>query len=104
MFSADDHHFMLGAYGNDLSKMVVKLNGTILDPSYSGGTSFEFDLKNGDRLEVLLKGDTAGIEAIEAVKQGKAVVYRLDGKRIEGTQLPNGVYIINGKKVIVNKR
>jgi hypothetical protein len=55
-------------------------------------------------LEVLLKGDTAGIDAIEAVKQGKAVVYRLDGKRIEGTQLPNGVYIINGKKVIVNKR
>ena len=104
MFSADDHHFMLGAYGNDLSKMVVKLNETILDPSYPGGTSFEFDLKNGDRLEVLLKGDTAGIDAIEAVKQGKAVVYRLDGKRIEGTQLPNGVYIINGKKVIVNKR
>lgn len=104
MFSADDHHFMLGAYGNDLSKMVVKLNGTILAPSYPGGTSFEFDLKNNDRLEVLLKGDTAGIDAIEAVKQGKAVVYRLDGKRIEGTQLPNGVYIINGKKVIVNKR
>lgn len=104
MFSADDHHFMLGAYGNDLSKMVVKLNGTKLNPTYPGGTSFEFDLKNGDRLEVLLKGETNGIEAIESVKQGKAVVYRLDGKRIEGTQLPNGVYIINGKKVIVNKR
>ena len=104
MFSADDHHFMLGAYGNDLSKMVVKLNGTKLNPPYPGGTSFEFDLNNGDRLEVLLKGETNGIEAIESVKQGKAVVYRLDGKRIEGTQLPNGVYIINGKKVIVNKR
>ena len=104
MFSADDHHFMLGAYGNDLSKMVVKLNGTKLNPSYPGGTSFEFDLKNNDRLDVLLKGETDGIEAIESVKQGKAVVYRLDGKRIEGTQLPNGVYIINGKKVIVNKR
>lgn len=104
MFSADDHHFMLAAYGNDMSKMVIKLNGTNLDPSYPGGTSFEFDLKNGDRLDVLLKGDTNGIDAIEAVKQGKAVVYRLDGKRIEGTQLPNGVYIINGKKVIVNKR
>ena len=104
MFSADDHHFMLGAYGNDLSKMVVKLNGTKLNPTYPGGTSFEFDLNNGDRLEVLLKGETNGIEAIESVKQGKAVVYRLDGKRIEDTQLPNGVYIINGKKVIVNKR
>ena len=104
MFSADDHHFMLGAYGNDLSKMVVKLNGTKLNPPYPGGTSFEFDLSNGDRLEVLLKGETNGIDAIESVKQGKAVVYRLDGKRIEGTQLPNGVYLINGKKVIVNKR
>ena len=104
MFSADDHHFMLGAYGNDLSKMVVKLNGTKLNPTYPGGTSFEFDLMNNDRLDVLLKGETDGIEAIESVKQGKAVVYRLDGKRIEGTQLPNGVYIINGKKVIVNKR
>ena len=104
MFSADDNHFMLVANGNDMSKMVIKLNGTNLNPSYPGGTSFEFDLKNNDRLDVLLKGDTNGIEAIESVKQGKAVVYRLDGKRIEGTQLPNGVYIINGKKVIVNKR
>lgn len=104
MFSADDNHFMLVANGNDMSKMVIKLNGTNLNPSYPGGTSFEFDLKNNDRLDVLLKGDTNGIEAIESVKQGKAVIYRLDGKRIEGTQLPNGVYIINGKKVIVNKR
>ncbi len=104
MFSADDNHFMLVANGNDMSKMVIKLNGTNLNPSYPGGTSFEFDLKNNDRLDVLLKGETNGIEAIESVKQGKAVVYRLDGKRIEGTQLPNGVYIINGKKVIVNKR
>ena len=103
MFSADDHHFMLGAYGNDLSKMVVKLNGTKLNPSYPGGTSFEFDLNNGDRLEVLLKGDTNGIDAIEAVKQGKAVVYRLDGTRVEGSQLPNGVYVINGKKIIIKK-
>ena len=39
MFSADDHHFMLAAYGNDMSKMVIKLNGTNLDPSYPGGTS-----------------------------------------------------------------
>ena len=103
MFSADDHHFMLGAYGNDLSKMVVKLNGMKLNPPYPGGTSFEFDLNNGDRLEVLLKGETNGIDAIEAVKQGKAVVYRLDGTRVEGSQLPNGVYVINGKKIIIKK-
>lgn len=104
MFSADDYHFMLGAYGNDMSKMVVKLNGTKLAPSYSGSSSYEFDLKNNDRLEVLLKGESNGIETMEAVKNGKATVYRLDGSRIEGTQMPNGVYVINGKKVIINKR
>lgn len=104
MFSADDHYFMLVASGNDMSKTVVKLNGNKVEPLYTGSTSFGFDLKNNDRLDVLFKGETNGIEAIESIKQGKAVVYRLDGKRIEGTQLPNGVYIINGKKVIVNKR
>lgn len=104
MFSADDHYFMLTANGNDMSKTVVKLNGNKVEPLYTGSTSFGFDLKNNDRLDVLFKGETNGIEAIESAKQGKAVVYRLDGKRIEGTQLPNGVYIINGKKVIVNKR
>lgn len=104
MFAADDHHFMLSAYGNDMSKMVVKLNGKQLSPTYPGGSSFEFDLKNNDRLEVLLKGETNGIEAVEQAKSGKAAIYRLDGTRVEGTQLPNGVYIINGKKVIINKR
>ncbi len=44
-----------------MSKMVVKLNGTKLDTPYSGVTSFEFDLKNNDSLEVLLKGETDGI-------------------------------------------
>lgn len=104
MFSADDNHFMLGAYGNDMSKMVVKLNGKKLDPVYPGGTSFEFDLRNNDRLDVLLKGETDGIDAVQQARNGKTVVYRLDGTRVEGTSLPDGMYIINGKKVIVNKR
>lgn len=104
MFSADDNHFMFGAYGNDLSRMVVKLNGKKLEPVYPGGTSFECDLQNNDRLDVLLKGETDGIEGVERAKNGKTVVYRLDGTRVEGTSLPDGVYIINGKKVIIKKR
>ena len=55
---------MFGAYGTDMSKMVVKLNGTALAPTYPGGSSFEFDLKDNDRLEILLKGGTNGIDSV----------------------------------------
>ncbi|QUB72223.1 hypothetical protein J4864_08875 [Prevotella multiformis] len=104
MFSADDHHFLLAAYGNDLGKMEVKLNGTKLAPSYPGGTSFEFDLKNNDRLEVFLKGAPTGIGTIGQARGGEAAVYRLDGTRVQGTGLSKGIYIINGKKTAINKR
>ena len=104
MFSADDHHFLLAAYGNDLGKMEVKLNGTKLAPSYPGGTSFEFDLKNNDRLEVFLKGAPTGIGTIGQACGGEAAVYRLDGTRVQGTGLSKGIYIINGKKTAINKR
>nr|WP_314697201.1 hypothetical protein [uncultured Prevotella sp.] len=104
LFSADDHHFMFTAYGNDMSRMVVKLNGDKIEPLYNGGSSFEFDLHNNDRLEVLLKGDTNGVKALETTRDRKVEIYRLDGRRIEGKELLNGVYIINGKKVLVNNR
>ena len=104
MFSTDDHHFLLAAYGNDLSRMEVKLNDTKLAPSYPGGTSFEFDLKNNDRLEVFLKGAPTGIGTIGQARGGEAAVYRLDGTRVQGTGLSKGIYIINGKKTAINKR
>ena len=103
MFSKDDHHFMFGAYGTDMSKMVVKLNGTALAPTYPGGSSFEFDLKDNDRLEILLKGGTDGIDSVGHVKGNERKVYRIDGTRVTGENLPRGLYIIDGKKVLINK-
>ena len=103
MFSKDDHHFMFGAYGTDMSKMVVKLNGTALAPTYPGGSSFEFDLKDNDRLEILLKGETDGINSVGHVEGDKRKVYRIDGTRVTGGNLPRGLYIIDGKKVLINK-
>ncbi|WP_459964804.1 hypothetical protein [Prevotella falsenii] len=104
MFSADDNKFMFGAYGNDLSKMVAKLNGEALTPTYPGGTSFEVTLKDGDRLEILLSGPTGIDEVQQQLTNKKTVVYRLDGTRVEGENLPNGLYIINGKKIIIKKQ
>ena len=45
-----------------------------------------------------------GIESVKADKQGKTAIYTLDGKRLQTTNvadLPTGIYIVNGKKVVV---
>ena len=45
-----------------------------------------------------------GMESTIANKQGKTAIYTLDGKRLNATNaadLPKGIYIINGKKVMV---
>lgn len=103
MFSADDNTFMFGAYGNDLSNMVVYLNGLKVNPAYEGGTSFEVTLNNGDRLDILLSG-TTGIDNIQRQSANdKATIYRLDGTRVQGDNQPSGLYIINGKKILITK-
>ena len=103
MFSADDNLFMFGAYGSDLSKMVVELNGVKVKPAYEGGTSYEVRLKNGDRLEIRLSGPN-GIDEIELQSTNrKTIVYRIDGTRVKDRTLSPGMYIINGKKIIINK-
>ena len=50
--------------------------------------------------------DTSGISQVETnsgTTNGKAVIYTLDGRRVETEvqNLPAGIYIINGKKVMV---
>ncbi len=51
----------------------------------------------------LLDGSPTGIEGIEAGQTAEAVktVYTLDGRKVEAQKLPKGIYIVNGKKVIV---
>lgn len=51
----------------------------------------------------LLDGSATGIEGIEAGQTAGAVktVYTLDGRKVEAQKLPKGIYIVNGKKVIV---
>lgn len=51
----------------------------------------------------LLDGSATGIEGIEAGQTAEAVktVYTLDGRKVEAQKLPKGIYIVNGKKVIV---
>lgn len=47
-------------------------------------------------------GTTTGIKAVDTLKAANDVVYTLSGVRMNGTQkLPKGIYVINGKKVVV---
>ena len=85
------------------------------------GLGFYFGAKNGGAFTVpagmaylavprsmavkcfLLDGSATGIEGIEAGQTAEAVktVYTLDGRKVEAQKLPKGIYIVNGKKVIV---
>ena len=101
MFTSDDNPFRFSAYGADATKMVVRLNGQKVASAYPNSTSYEVTLQDGDRLEINIKGDPTGIEAVRQSANGKNEVYRLDGTRVNETKLPRGIYIINGKKVII---
>lgn len=103
MFMSEDNPFRFSAYGADANKMLVKLNGTKVESAYENSTAYEVTLQDGDRLEIKIKGDPTGIEAVRQSANGKNEVYRLDGTRVNDTKLPRGIYIINGKKVIINK-
>lgn len=47
--------------------------------------------------------DTSGVSGIEA-ENGPAVIYNLQGIQVKNNNLPAGIYIINGKKVMVSNK
>ena len=55
------------------------------------------------RVYVELPGTTTGVGSVNVDKQNKAdnAVYNLQGQRVDGKSLPNGIYIKNGKKFMV---
>lgn len=105
-FIADDYKYYKLAYNNYNTKE---------------GLGFYFGAENGGAFTVpagmaylavprsmavkcfLLDGSATGIEGIEAGQTAEAVktVYTLDGRKVEAQKLPKGIYIVNGKKVIV---
>lgn len=98
-FSTADNPFMLGVYGSDLSKMVVKQNGKVVDATYKGNAALQLNIKNGDRIEILLKGVVSGIaDTLNAPQQ--QTIYTLDGRHVSAPSR-GGLYIINGKKTIL---
>ena len=94
-----------GTYTIDAPRMDVpvylvdKKNGTVHD--FKDG-EYSFTTEAGtyeDRFEISLAKDTTGIEGVENESDEDAEVYDLHGRRIKSAG--NGVYIINGEKILV---
>jgi hypothetical protein len=102
------HELTGNTYGN---KLVVVAND---DESIKGinvnGEPMSLDVNNYAEITNLVDGDvvtifmnnatTSGIGSI-TTQTGAAPVYNLQGRRMTGRHLPKGIYIRQGKKVIV---
>ena len=82
------------------------LNGKEVAPLYEGTTTFQVQLHQGDVLRAQLVTEISGISDIESVdSDDDAPVYDLRGVKVATRatigQLPAGLYITGGKKVLV---
>lgn len=67
-------------------------------------TTFELGASEIDLVVVLEKSDGDGVEGILDDIDGDTVIFTIDGLRVEvkeGNRLPAGLYIVNGKKLVV---
>ena len=91
--------------GQSVDKIVTEItfNGDNLTLTYSDGTSEESDM-SFVKLAFSYDTNPTGINQVEAVKQSlQGKVFNLNGQFI-GTStegLAKGIYIVNGKKVII---
>ena len=94
MLSLDKNNENVGFYygakkGVAFEALPHKAYLAIPKPNGINATSFTFDDLNGIK----------GIESDSIMERGE--VYTLSGIRVNGNQLPKGIYIVNGKKVVI---
>ena len=94
MLSLDKNNENVGFYygakkGGAFEALPHKAYLAIPKPNGINATSFTFDDLNGIK----------GIESDSIMERGE--VYTLSGIRVNGNQLPKGIYIVNGKKVVI---
>lgn len=104
--SADDNPFSWSWYDSSVATQcgIVKLNGVDLAPLYTGSVSYQASFKDGDELKIYpsTTEEPSGINDVEVVTNAKVKgVYNITGQKLNTTDLPAGIYIINGEKVVI---
>lgn len=83
---------------------VVTLNGKTLAPQYSNSVSYSASFKDGDRLVICPSSETdfSGINAVTIDEAAMPeFVFTITGQKVKSDNLPAGIYIVNGKKVVI---
>lgn len=81
-------------------KIAVKVNGTEVEANEAGGFQFVVDAEN-TAVEITA-GDATKVATINAANVADGAVYNMHGQKLNGNlnELPAGLYIVNGKKVV----
>lgn len=111
--TASDNNFYVSATGKlnyrTTGSTTVKANRWIMhrvSMEYGGGDNN--DIAGAKEYRIITIGEDMDeatvIKAINALDADNIDVYTLDGRKVNDTKtLPNGIYIKNGKKIVVNK-
>ena len=88
----------------DIATRKVMVNGKEVVAEKLNANAIKVNAKAGDVVTVDFAEVATGIDGVAVdIQQGKKVVYNLQGIRMQTShnQLPKGVYIVNGEKVMV---
>ncbi|MGN0230478.1 MAG: hypothetical protein ACI4BH_11785 [Muribaculaceae bacterium] len=83
---------------------VVKLNDVVLTPLYANSVSYSASFKDGDKLVICPSSDVDSSSIRAIVADGEEMpefVFTITGQKVKSDNLPAGLYIINGKKVVI---
>ena len=70
---------------------------------------FDYDLYEATALLdawsnlTITKGESTGVKTIRPASEAADAIYNLNGVKVDRNKISNGIYIINGKKVIIRK-
>ena len=96
-----------GIHSADHDKYYLGMDNKLLYPTDEGFrvNAFRayFEIADGASIKAfnLNLGDETGLDLIPALAQDDSAWYSLDGKRLSGKPCQKGIYIQNGKKVII---
>ena len=101
-----DNPFSWSWYDSNQSTQfgVVKLNDVVLTPLYANSVSYSASFKDGDKLVICPSSDvdSSSIRAIAADgEEMPEFVFTITGQKVKSDNLPAGIYIVNGKKVVI---